>query len=130
MHVKCLLRSAVRTVIAVIIVAAFGGGSVVVADDKPAPPSDGAAKIEPFKLTVGDGVLCDLQERLSRTRWTNQIDGTAWEYGVPLDYMKDLVKYWQSGYDWRKQEAALNKLDQFVTRIDGLDIHFVHVRSK
>lgn len=88
------------------------------------------ATIAPFKIGVEDAVLRDLKERLARTRWPNQIDGTSWDYGVPLAAMKDLVGYWQSGFDWREQERRLNKLDQFITRIDGLDIHFVHVRSR
>jgi pimeloyl-ACP methyl ester carboxylesterase len=87
-------------------------------------------RIEPFKIAVDDAVLRDLKDRLARTRWPDQIDGTEWEYGVPLDYMKDLVEHWRTKYDWRRHEKELNKLPQFVTRIDGLDIHFVHVRSK
>jgi len=88
------------------------------------------AAIKPFQIAVPDDVLRDLQERLARTRWPDQIEGTGWEYGVPLSEMKPLVEFWRTGYDWRGQERKLNELNQFTTRIDGLDIHFVHVRSK
>jgi pimeloyl-ACP methyl ester carboxylesterase len=89
-----------------------------------------AEAIAPFKIRVEDEVLRDLKDRLARTRWPSQIDGTEWEYGVPVAYMRELVAYWQTGFDWREQERRLNRLDQFVTTIDGLDVHFVHVRSK
>src|SRR5262245_60596632 len=87
-------------------------------------------KITPFKIAVDDKVLRDLNERLARTRWPDQIDGTEWEYGVPVAYMKELVEYWQKKYDWRTHEKNLNSFDQFITTLDGLDIHFIHVKSK
>jgi pimeloyl-ACP methyl ester carboxylesterase len=96
----------------------------------PGASQEGSGPIEPFKIAVPDAVLRDLQERLARTRWPDQVPGSGWEYGVPLSEMQQLVEYWRSGYDWREQERKLNGLNQFVTRIDGLDIHFVHVRSK
>ena len=99
------------------------------AQGKPASEPD-RERIEPFRIAVKETVLRDLKERLARTRWPNQIDDTGWEYGVPVAYMKDLVDHWQKKYDWREHEKKLNKLDQFVTRIDGLDIHFLHVKSK
>ena len=113
-------------------IVAFGLGDVSVlrADDKPAPSKPDGERIEPFKIVIADAVLRDLKDRLARTRWPDQIAGTDWEYGVPLVYMRQLVEYWGATYDWREQEKKLNALDQFVTRIDGLDIHFVHVRSK
>lgn len=120
-----LLRCAIA---AMLLVALSGKVGVVSAQGKlPVPSSE---PIAPFKIKVEDATLRDLQDRLARTRWPNQIEGTGWEYGVPLDYMQKLVEYWQAQYDWRQQEQELNKLEQFVTRIDGLDIHFVHVRSK
>jgi pimeloyl-ACP methyl ester carboxylesterase len=90
-------------------------------------PSD---EIRPFSIHVEDAVLDDLHQRLARTRWPDAIDGSGWDYGLDLDYMQQLVRYWQDDYDWRAWEARLNELDQFTTTIDGLDIHFVHVRSK
>jgi microsomal epoxide hydrolase len=85
--------------------------------------------IEPFIVDVPDAVLTDLHERLSRTRFPEQIPGAGWDYGTELGYVRDLVKYWNESYDWRKQEARLNGFDQFLTEIDGQRIHFMHVRS-
>jgi pimeloyl-ACP methyl ester carboxylesterase len=85
--------------------------------------------IEPFEIHVDDEVLADLQRRLAQSRIPDQIEGTGWEYGIPLDYLSDLVGYWRDAYDWRKQEARLNELDHFRTEIDGQSIHFVHQRS-
>ena len=115
---------------AAVLAAALGVVGRVVAEDQPVSAKADGARIEPFKIAVEDGVLRDLKERLARTRWPDQIDGSGWEYGVPVAAMKDVVAHWQAKYDWRDQERRLNQLDQFVTRIDGLDIHFVHVRSK
>jgi microsomal epoxide hydrolase len=85
--------------------------------------------IEPFTVDVPDVVLTDLHERLSRTRFPEQIPGAGWDYGTELGYLRDLVKYWNESYDWRKQEARLNGFDQFLSEIDGQRIHFMHVRS-
>src|SRR5262245_23283477 len=85
--------------------------------------------IERFEIRVDDAVLEDLRGRLARTRFPDQIDGTGWEYGVPIDYLRGLVEYWRDSYDWRAQEARLNELAHFRTRIDGQSIHFVHARS-
>jgi pimeloyl-ACP methyl ester carboxylesterase len=85
--------------------------------------------IERFEVRVEDSVLEDLRRRLAETRFPDQIDGTGWEYGVPVDYMRELVAYWQDGYDWRAAEARLNGFDNFRTTIDGQSVHFVHARS-
>jgi pimeloyl-ACP methyl ester carboxylesterase len=85
--------------------------------------------VEPFTIHVDDAVLEDLRSRLARTRFPDQIDGTGWEYGVPTDYLRDLVASWRDGYDWRAQEARLNELEHFRTTIDGQSIHFIHARS-
>lgn len=76
-----------------------------------------------------DEVLADLKLRLRMTRWPQQIDGTEWQYGVDTGYLRRLVQYWQQDYDWRKHETRLNRLPQFTTKLDGLSIHFVHVKS-
>ncbi|HET9847747.1 MAG TPA: epoxide hydrolase [Candidatus Dormibacteraeota bacterium] len=83
----------------------------------------------PFKIDVPDAALRDLRDRLARTRWPDELPGVGWEYGVPVDYLKGLVEYWHTAYDWRAQEARLNQYPQFVTTIDGQNIHFLHVRS-
>jgi pimeloyl-ACP methyl ester carboxylesterase len=86
--------------------------------------------VETFRIEIEDAVLDDLRERLARTRLPDQIDGTGWEYGIPMDYLRELVDTWRDAYDWRAQEARLNALPQLRTRIDGQSIHFVHARSK
>jgi len=86
--------------------------------------------VRPFQIQVDDTVLKDLRERLDRARFPDQIEGSGWDYGTNLGYMKELVDYWLTKFDWRAQERRLNQLPQFKTRIDGLDIHFVHQRSK
>lgn len=86
--------------------------------------------VRPFRIAVPEAELRDLKERLARSRFPDQIEGAGWDQGVELGYLKELVAYWKDTYDWRKHERALNALPQFVTTIDGVDIHFVHVRSK
>lgn len=95
-------------------------------------PGEAAATegIERFELRVDDAVLEDLHGRLARTRLPDQMEGTGWEYGVPVDYLADLVEYWRTRYDWRVQEAELNQLEHYRTRIDGQSVHFVHARSE
>jgi pimeloyl-ACP methyl ester carboxylesterase len=85
--------------------------------------------IEQFQVHFDDADLDDLGQRLARARLPDQIEGTGWEYGIPRDYLRELVDYWRDAYDWRAQEARLNELDHFRTRIDGQSVHFVHVRS-
>ena len=85
--------------------------------------------IERFEIRIDDSVLDDLRNRLALTRLPDQIDGTGWEYGIPEDYLRDLVEYWRDTYDWRAQEARLNELAHFRTWIDGQSIHFIHARS-
>ncbi len=95
-----------------------------------ASAQDGDQSIRPFRFNVSQDALTDLKCRLAATRWPTQETVTDQSQGVPLATMKALVSYWQSGYDWHKVEAKLNTLPQFVTNIDGVDIHFIHVRSK
>src|SRR5829696_8446012 len=105
-------------------------------------PNHRDAEIRPFRIDVSQADLDDLHERLMRTRWANELppesrmDGSqtglvppGWDYGVPLDYVQNLVEYWLSGYDWREWEARLNSYPQFTTTIDRQNIHFLHVRS-
>jgi epoxide hydrolase len=86
--------------------------------------------IERFRIRVDDSTLEDLRLRLSITRFPDQIAGTGWEYGTPIDYVRELVEYWREEYDWRAEEARLNQLEHFRTAIDGQSIHFVHARSQ
>ena len=88
-----------------------------------------AASVRPFRIEVPESVLEDLRERLRRTRWPGEIAESGWTYGTNLAYMRELVGYWLHEYDWRAQEAALNRLPQFMATVDGLEIHFVHLRG-
>jgi pimeloyl-ACP methyl ester carboxylesterase len=85
--------------------------------------------IEQFRIRIEEPVLEDLHDRLVRTRFPDQIAGTGWEYGVTVDYLRQLVEYWRDTYDWRAQEAGLNEFSHFRTRIDEQSIHFLHARS-
>ena len=84
--------------------------------------------IRPFKVQIPQAALDDLRRRIAATRWPDK--ETDQSQGVPLDRLRELVRYWGHGYDWRKAEAKLNALPQFITNIDGVDIHFIHVRSR
>jgi pimeloyl-ACP methyl ester carboxylesterase len=86
--------------------------------------------IRPFRVNISDEELVDLRQRLAATRWPDREIVTDQSQGVKLATMQQLVRYWQTDYDWRKIEARLNALPQFITEIDGVDIHFIHVRSK
>ena len=86
--------------------------------------------IRPFKVGFPEAELADLRSRVNATRWPEAETVTDDSQGVPLTVMQDLARYWAADYDWRKCEAKLNDLPHFITEIDGLDIHFIHVRSR
>ncbi len=88
-----------------------------------------SAPVTPFRISVDDLVLDDLRQRLRATRWPEPEVVDDWSQGAPLAYVREVCAYWADAYDWRSREAALNRFDQFVTPIDGVDIHFIHVRS-
>jgi pimeloyl-ACP methyl ester carboxylesterase len=88
------------------------------------------AAIRPFRVKVPEADLADLRRRLAATRWPDKETVADISQGPQLAEVKELVRYWASGYDWRKGEAKLNALPQFITNIDGVDIHFIHVRSR
>jgi pimeloyl-ACP methyl ester carboxylesterase len=94
-----------------------------------AVPEPMLATIRPFKMHVPDRVLIDLRHRLAETKWPDQLPGTTWEYGADIKKVRELAEYWQNGYDWREQEAKINRFDQFTTEIDGQQIYFIHQRS-
>ncbi|SFJ23812.1 epoxide hydrolase family protein [Amycolatopsis sacchari] len=85
--------------------------------------------LTPFRIDVPQEQLDDLRERLRRTRWPDPEPVADWSQGVPLSYVRDLCRYWAEEYDWRATEARLNALPQYVTEIDGVRVHFAHVRS-
>jgi epoxide hydrolase len=93
-------------------------------------------EIRSFRVASPQASLDDLRDRLDRTRWTSDIPGDgpdsgpdSGDYGMDLDWVRRLAGYWRDGYDWRAAEARLNAHPQFITEIDGQDIHFLHVRS-
>ncbi|MFG3172605.1 epoxide hydrolase family protein [Streptomyces sp. NPDC048200] len=85
--------------------------------------------LRPFRLDIPQSDLDDLHQRLDRTRWPDELPGVGWAYGVPRDYLRELVRYWRHDYDWRAAEARLNAWPQFTTEIDGARLHFAHIRS-
>ena len=93
-------------------------------------PSTDAAAIRPFHINVPQADLDDLRKRIEGTKWPERETVKDATQGVPLAMIQELARYWGTDYDWRKCEVKLNALPQFITEIDGLDIHFIHVRSK
>jgi pimeloyl-ACP methyl ester carboxylesterase len=85
--------------------------------------------VHPFRIGIPQSDLDDLHERLERTRWPDELPGVGWAYGIPRDYLKELVRYWRQVYDWRAAEAELNQWPQFTTTIDSANVHFAHIRS-
>ena len=93
-------------------------------------PTSGNTDIRPFNVNVPEAELTELRRRINATRWPERELVNDISQGVQLATMQKLARYWATDYDWRKVEAKLNALPQFITNIDGLDIHFIHVRSK
>lgn len=82
-----------------------------------------------FKVDIPQSQLNDLKRRLEATRWPDEMPGVGWSRGAPLGYVRELAEYWRTSYDWRAAEAQLNQFPQFLTEIDGVRVHFLHVRS-
>ena len=117
-----------------IIIATLGFALLSLAQSPSPATSGGAAAddraIRPFHFTASKEALADMRKRIAATRWPDKETVADTTQGVQLATMQKLARYWATDYDWRKCEAKLNALPQFVTKIDGLDIHFIHVRSK
>ena len=116
-------------------ISAAGGafGAALFADPgytEPTVAGGASAAIRPFHFKASEDDLADLRRRIKATRWPERETVTDPSQGVQLATMRELAGYWATDYDWRKVEARLNALPQFITEIDGLDIHFIHVRSK
>jgi pimeloyl-ACP methyl ester carboxylesterase len=94
------------------------------------PTSPGSAHVRPFTVSIPDSEIDDVKQRLARTRWPDPETVSDWSQGVRVDNARSLVDYWERSYDWRRFESELNRFPQFLTEIDGLDIHFIHVRSQ
>ncbi|MFO0690692.1 MAG: alpha/beta fold hydrolase [Myxococcota bacterium] len=87
------------------------------------------SQITPFTIQIPQTELDDLRERLRRTRWAEKETVSDWSQGIPQAYLKEVCEYWATKYDWRERERLLNRFPQFKTKLDGLDIHFIHVKS-
>jgi hypothetical protein len=106
---------------------AVAASSLIAMQARAATASDA---IRQFNIDVPQAELDELRRRINATRWPERETVTDESQGVPLAMIQGLARYWATDYDWRKCEARLNALPQFITEIDGLDIHFIHVRSK
>src|SRR5574341_868030 len=82
-----------------------------------------------FTIQVANDVPSDLRQRLTRVRWPDEVPGGGWSYGTDLSYMRELVAYWRDRYDWRAQEAQLNRFRQFTVPVGGIELHFIHVEG-
>src|SRR4051812_22653313 len=94
------------------------------------PTDHNDAAIRPFRVHVPDADVAELRRRLATTRWPEKETVVDQSQGAQLEGLQQLVRYWATDYDWRKAEEKLNAFPQFTTRIDGVDIHFIHVRSR
>ena len=112
----------------------LAGAAAVIASSLDAVPRSRAAEaapaIRPFRINIPQAEIVELRRRINATRWPDAATVADESQGVPLATMQDFARYWAKSYDWRKVEARLNALPQFITEIDGLDVHFIHVRSK
>jgi len=105
---------------------AAGAASLLATHPAQAATGEAREAIRPFHIHFPEKDLVDLRHRLAATRWPEKETVADDTQGVPLATMRELVRHWQADYDWRKVEARLNALPQFITEIDGLDIHFIH----
>jgi pimeloyl-ACP methyl ester carboxylesterase len=118
-----LQRRTIGAVVAVVVVL------ITIPPSRAQAEGANATAIKPFKAHIPDGVLADLRRRLAETRWPDQLPGTTWEYGADISKVRELANYWLKDYDWRAEEARINRFDQFTTEIDGQTIYFIHERS-
>jgi pimeloyl-ACP methyl ester carboxylesterase len=119
-----------RAMLAASVVASAVGGFFAGRARAQAEVGAGAPAVRPFRVKVPEADLVDLRRRILATRWPEKETVADESQGVPLAMIRELARYWAADYDWRKCEASLNARPQFITDIDGLDIHFIHVRSK
>jgi epoxide hydrolase len=85
--------------------------------------------LRPFRFAISDAAIADLHGRIERTRWADEVNDPGWSYGVRRDYLEELTRYWRESFNWRAAENRINALPQYLTELDGLDLHFVHCRS-
>ena len=85
--------------------------------------------IQPFRIDVPDETLERIRARVAGYPWHEMPDDGGWEYGANLDYMKELCAYWVEAFDWRKQEAAINRFSHFTAPVNSIDLHFIHEKG-
>jgi len=85
--------------------------------------------VKPFKVNISDQIIKDIYEKVKKYPWHEMPNDGGWEYGTNLDYMKEISKYWVSEFDWRKHEKEINKFPNFITKVDDIDIHFIHEKG-
>ena len=90
----------------------------------------GSVAPQPFRIAVEEATLLDLKRRLDATRWPDEVSESDWTFGTDLGYLKSVVDYWRSDYDWREQERRLNRFRQFTARLDDVDVHFIHEQGE
>ncbi len=85
---------------------------------------------QPFEIRTPDGTLTDLRERLARARWAPKLGDGGWDYGLSIDYLRELARYWATSFDWRAQERAMNRFAHFRAQVNGKNLHFIHERGR
>src|SRR5256714_7547572 len=83
-------------------------------------------RARPFRLEIAESAILDLRERLARTRFPDEPPLEPWSSGTSLSYMRELIAYWKDGFDWRAQEARINRFKQYTVSLHGIDLHFIH----
>jgi len=127
----CLATVAAAGAFGLVLLAAPGDAQTATEKETTvAPRETTTAAVRPFHINIPEEALVDLRRRIAATRWPDRETVNDRSQGVQLAKIQELVRYWGTDYDWRKAEAKLNALPQFMTTIDGVDIHFIHVRSR
>ena len=132
---RVLVTSVAASAFVIVLIAASWHARAAPAAERAATSKEGTptsvpTEIRRFRVHVPDEALADLRRRIAATRWPDRETSTDRSQGVQLETLQELVRYWGTGYDWRRAEAELNALPQFMTNIDGIDVHFIHVRSR
>src|SRR6266404_1875096 len=130
MSLSSLCQSSFRNLAFAIIAFLLSHGLISSSNAQSNTPQPGKDTIRSFKVKIPEKDLIDLRRRIRETRWPDKETVADQSQGVQLARLQELVRYWGTDYDWRKVEAKLNALPQFITTIDGVDIHFIHVRSR
>src|SRR4051812_5648964 len=87
-------------------------------------------ELKKFNVNIPTEALADLSQRLAQTRWPDEIEGAGWDYGIPLEYMKEIVDYWIHKFDWRSAEERINTFNHYKAEVEGMEIHFVYEKGK